>query len=125
MRLLALWAMERVCVVSKVRCAMSVATQRPAILLDLTLNQASMLPVTFFIDCSRLQIPLLGSVMGVACRIWTHWLPCDRPGRPLAEKSRRANPLYVPQLVRPDGFGESLSRHRTGTATSFRAGSKL
>jgi tryptophan halogenase len=88
-------------------------------LVDLTLKSGERIGGDLFIDCSGFRSLLLGSVLGVEWRDWTHWLPCDRA---LALPSKRIGALtpYTRATARPAGWTWRIPlQHRTGNGYVF------
>jgi tryptophan halogenase len=86
---------------------------------ELTLKSGERIAGDLFIDCSGFRSLLLGSVMGVAWRDWTHWLPCDRA---LAMPTQRAGELtpYTRSTARRGGWMWRIPlQHRTGNGYVF------
>ncbi len=86
---------------------------------DLMLESGERIAGDLFIDCSGFRSLLLGNIMGVAWRDWTHWLPCDRA---LAVPCKRVGALtpYTRATARQAGWTWRIPlQHRTGNGYVF------
>jgi len=86
---------------------------------ELTLKSGERIAGDLFIDCSGFRSLLLGSIMGVAWRDWTHWLPCDR-ALAVPCKSVAALTPYTRATARRAGWTWRIPlQHRTGNGYVF------
>jgi len=86
---------------------------------ELTLQSGERISGDLFIDCSGFRSLLLGGILGVAWRDWTHWLPCDRA---LAVPCTRVGALtpYTRATARRAGWTWRIPlQHRTGNGYVF------
>ena len=86
---------------------------------ELMLKSGERISGDLFIDCSGFRSLLLGGILGVAWRDWTHWLPCDRA---LAVPCKRVGALtpYTRATARGAGWTWRIPlQHRTGNGYVF------
>ena len=113
------WAIERG--VHRIEGRVCEVTRNPTSgdVVELTLKSGERIAGDLFIDCSGFRSLLLGDIMGVAWRDWTHWLPCDRA---LAVPCKRAGALtpYTRATARLAGWTWRIPlQHRTGNGYVF------
>lgn len=113
------WAIERG--VRRIEGRVCDVTRNPTTgdLVDLTLKSGERIAGDLFIDCSGFRSLLLGGILGVAWRDWTHWLPCDRA---LAVPCKRVGALtpYTRATAREAGWTWRIPlQHRTGNGYVF------
>ncbi|HEY0747793.1 MAG TPA: tryptophan halogenase family protein [Steroidobacteraceae bacterium] len=87
---------------------------------ELTLKSGERIAGDLFIDCSGFRSLLLGGVMEVAWRDWTHWLPCDRALAMPTPRSAGALTPYTRSTARRGGWMWRIPlQHRTGNGYVF------